>query len=95
MRKIRKEIDETLKTIALSTSRDILKQLAEKPITVRELRRGSKKLRNRVSFYKSLNRMVGLGIVVRYRDPGVRGLMYGLSKSEVVVDLRSGRVEAK
>ena len=87
-----KRADETLKTIALSTSRDILRQLAEKPSTVGELRRRSKKLRNRVSFYKSLNRMVGLGIVVRYRDPGVRGLVYGLSKSEVVVDLKSGKV---
>ena len=87
-----KRADETLKTIALSTSRDILRQLAEKPSTVGELRRRSKKLRNRVSFYKSLNRMVGLGIVGRYRDPGVRGLVYKLSKSEVVVDLRSGKV---
>ncbi|MBA7502643.1 hypothetical protein ES706_01236 [subsurface metagenome] len=49
-------------------------------------------LRNRVSFYKSLNRMVGLGIVGRYRDPGVRGLVYKLSKSEVVVDLKGGKV---
>ena len=85
--------DETLKTIALGTSREILKQLAEKPLTVKELRKRSKGLRNRVSFYKSLNRMVGLGIVEKYRDPGVRGLVYKLSKSEVVVDLRSGKVK--
>ncbi len=90
-----KRTDEILKTIALGTSREILRQLAEKPSTVGEFRRRSKGLRNRVSFYKSLNRMVGLGIVVRYRDPGVRGLVYKLSKSEIVVDLRSGRVIAK
>ncbi len=88
-----KRTDKILKTIALGTSREILRQLAEKPSTVGELRRGSKKLRNRVSFYKSLNRMVGLGIVVRYRDPGVRGLVYGLSKREVVVDLKRGEVK--
>ncbi len=87
-----KRTDETLKTIALSTSREILRQLAEKPMTVRELRKKSKKLRNRVSFYKLLNKMVGLGIVRRYRDPDVRGFMYKLSKSEVVVDLKSGKV---
>ncbi len=87
-----KRTDKILKTIALSTSREILKQLAEKPMTVKELRKRSKKLRNRVSFYKSLNRMIGLGIVRRYRDPSVRGLMYGLSKSKVVVDLKNGKV---
>ena len=86
-----KKIDETLRTIALGTSREILRQLAKKPMTVRELRRRSKGLRNRVSFYKSLNKMVGLGIVRRYRDPSVRGLTYELSKSEVVIDLRGGR----
>ena len=88
-----KRTDEILRTIALGTSREILRQLAEKPSTVGELRRGSKGLRNRVSFYKSLNRMVGLGIVERYRDPGVRGLVYKLSKSKVVVDLKGGKVK--
>lgn len=88
-----KKIDETLKTIALSTSREILRQLAKKPMTVRELRKRSKKLRNRVSFYKSLNKMVGLGIVRRYRDPEVRGVIHELSKTKVVIDLRSGKVE--
>ena len=84
--------DETLRTIALGTSREILRRLAEKPMTVKELRKKSKRLRNRVSFYKSLNRMVGLGIVKRYRDPEVRGLMYKLLKREIVVDLKSGKV---
>ena len=65
----------------------------EKPSTVGELRRRSKKLRNRVSFYKSLNRMVGLGIVGRYRDPGVKGFMYGLLKSKIVIDLKNGKVK--
>ena len=88
-----KRTDKILKVIALGTSREILKQLAEKPMTVGELRRRSKKLRNRVSFYKLLNKLVGLGIVGRYRDPGVRGLVYGLSKSEVVVDLKGGKVK--
>jgi len=61
-------------------------------MTVKELRRRSKKLRNRVSFYKSLNRMVGLGIVKRYRYPDVKGLVYKLSKSEIVVDLKGNKI---
>ena len=92
MKKIRKRTDEILRTIALGTSREILRQLAKKPMTVGDLRRRSKRLRNRVSFYKSLNRMVGLGIVGRYRDSGVRGLVYKLLKRKIVVDLKSGKV---
>ncbi len=85
--------DKILKTIALGTSREILRLLAEGPMTVGELRKRSKKLRNRVSFYKSLNRMVGLGIVGRYRNPGVRGLVYGLSKSKIVIDLKGNKIQ--
>lgn len=85
--------EEILKVISLRTSRAILKQLAKKPMTVKELRKKSKRLRNRVSFYKSLNKMVSLGIVKRYRNLKVRGLTYGLSKTKVVVDLRGGKVE--
>ena len=84
--------DKTLRTIALGTSREILRRLAEKPMTVGELRRRSRGLRNRVSFYKSLNRMVGLGIVGRHRDPSVRGIVYKLLKSEVVIEFKSGKV---
>lgn len=87
-----KRTDKILRTIALGTSREILRQLAENPSTVGELRKKSKKLRNRVSFYKLLNKLVNLGIVRRYRDPEVRGLVYKLSKSEVVIDLKGGKV---
>ena len=88
-----KKEDKTLKIISLGTSREILRQLAKKPMTVRELRKKSKKLRNRVSFYKSLNKMVSLSIVKRYHDPEVRGLIYELSKSKVVIDLKSGKAK--
>lgn len=88
-----KKADKTLKTVSLNTSREILRLLARRPMTVRELRKKSKKLRNRVSFYKSLNKMVGLGIVRRYHNPKVRGFTYELSKTKIVIDLRGGRVE--
>ncbi|GAI34309.1 unnamed protein product, partial [marine sediment metagenome] len=38
-----KRTDKILKTIALGTSREILRLLAEKPLTVGELRKKSKK----------------------------------------------------
>ena len=85
--------DRTLKTVSLSTSREILRLLARKPMTVRELRRKSKRLRNRVSFYKSLNKMVSLDIVRRYHNPEVRGFTYELSKTKIIIDLRGGKVE--
>jgi len=85
--------NEVLKAISLSTSREILRLLARKPMTVRELRKRSKKLRNRVSFYKSLNKMISLGIVRRYRNPKVRGFIYELSKTKVIIDLRGGKVK--
>jgi DNA-binding HxlR family transcriptional regulator len=88
-----KKANKTLKIVSLDTSREILRLLAKKPMTVRELRRKSKKLRNRVSFYKSLNKMVRLGIVVRHHNPQVRGFIYELSKSKVIIDLRGGTVE--
>jgi DNA-binding transcriptional ArsR family regulator len=87
--------EEILKAISLGTSREILRLLAKRPMTVGELRRMSKRLRNRVSFYKSLNRMVGLGIVRRHRSPGVRGFVYGLSLARVSIDLRRGEVSAE
>lgn len=88
-----KKEDKTLKIISLGTSREILRQLAKKPMTVRELRKKSKKLRNRVSFYKSLNKMISLGIVKRYHNPEVRGLTYELSKTKIVIDLKGGKVK--
>lgn len=84
--------DKILRTIALGTSRDILKQLAEKPSTVKELRKKSKKLKNRVSYYKLLNKLVNLGIVERYRDPEVKGLVHKLLKNEIVIEFKSGKV---
>jgi DNA-binding transcriptional regulator GbsR (MarR family) len=88
-----KKADKILKIVSLNTSREILGLLAKKPMTVRELRRKSKKLRNRVSFYKSLNKMVRLGVVKRYHNPDVRGFTYELSKAKITIDLRGGKVE--
>lgn len=88
-----KKTDEILKATSLGTSREILKQLTKKPMTVKELRKRSKKLRNRVSFYKSLNRMAKLNIVRRRHHPEVMGFVYELCKAKVVIDLRCGKVE--
>ncbi|MBA7622759.1 hypothetical protein ES703_30145 [subsurface metagenome] len=87
-----KRTDKILKTIALGTRREILRLLAKKPMTVRELRKKSKKLKNRVSHYKLRNKLVNLNIVKRYRDSGVRGIVYKLSKRKVVIDLKGGKV---
>jgi predicted transcriptional regulator len=62
-------------------------------MTVKEIRKRSMRLHNRVSFYKSLNKMVRLGIVKRYRKSEVRGFLYKLSKVKVVIDLKEGKTE--
>lgn len=89
---MRKRTEEILKVISLNTSRAILKQLAKGHMTVKQLRRRSKQFRNRVSFYKSLNRMVMLGIVRRRRKVGVRGFVYEPAITEVSIDLKSSKM---
>lgn len=87
--------EEILKAISLDTSRAILKQLVKEPMTVKQLRRRSKRFRNRVSFYKSLNRMVRLGIVRRRRKVGVRGFVYEPAITRVSIDLKSGKITVR
>lgn len=84
--------EKILKAISLGTSRAILKQLAKGPMTVKQLRLRSKRFHNRVSFYKSLNRMVRLGIVQRRRKVGVRGFVYEPAIAGVSIDLKSGKM---
>lgn len=90
-----RKTEEILKAVSLDTSRAILKQLSKRLMTVRELRKKSKRFRNRVSFYKSLNRMVRLGIVRRRRKVGVRGFVYEPAIRMISIDLKDGKVTIK
>lgn len=87
--------EEILKAISLDTSRAILKQLLKRPMTVRDLRKKSKRFRNRVSFYKSLNRMVRLGLVRTCRKVGVRGFVYEPAITGLSIDLKRDRMTMK
>lgn len=87
--------EELLKTISLDSSREILQHLSDGPKTVAGLREECEELENRVSFYKSLNRLADLEIVEKYRNPEVRRYVYELRKSRIIIDLEQNEVEVK
>lgn len=89
------DAESLLKMISLESSREILQHLSDRPKTATELRKECEELKNRVSFYKSLNRMAELGLVEKYRDPDVKRNVYELEKSRIFVNLERNEVRVE
>ncbi|KXB07971.1 hypothetical protein AKJ58_01290 [candidate division MSBL1 archaeon SCGC-AAA385D11] len=89
------DAEDLLKAISLESSREILQHLSNGPKTATELREECEELKNRVSFYKSLNRMAKLGLVKKYRDPELKRNVYELKKSRILVNLKRNEVRVE
>ena len=75
---------------------EILKLIAERPMSVNEMlseltRRGFR-VKYRESVYKVVEKLVSVGIADKYYDTTKKGIVYKLQKTRVEIDLKTGKV---
>ncbi len=89
------ETEKLLKEISLKDSRALLEHLADGPKTAMELREECDELGNRISFYKSLNRLSDLEIVEKDYNPEAKRNVFELRVEKLIIDLKRNKVKEK
>jgi len=90
------EPEDVFSTLSSRLRIQILKILGNGAMSVNEIqseltRRGFR-VRYRESVYKAVEKLVSIGLVTKYYDSTKKSIAYGLQKTRIEVDLKTGKI---